>query len=109
VTKFLTRHENKEDFPVAEEKKAAVLRPPHNVVLEDRKQLSVTGVADVDSFDEHTVTIYTDLGELIVRGDDLHINRLSVEMGELLLEGKITALIYQEEQPKGKFLSRVFR
>jgi sporulation protein YabP len=70
----------------------------------------VSGVSDVDSFDEHTVTIYTDLGELIVRGEDLHINRLSVELGELLLEGNISALIYQDQQPKsGGFLSRVFR
>ncbi|MDR2525350.1 MAG: sporulation protein YabP [Oscillospiraceae bacterium] len=84
---------------------------PHSVVLEDRRLLTVTGVADVDSFDEHTVIIFTDMGELTVRGDDLHINRLSVETGELLLEGKIVALLYQNEAPKGGngFLKKVFR
>ena len=84
---------------------------PHNIILEDRRLLTVSGVADVDSFDERMVTVFTDMGELIVRGSDLHINRLSVETGELLLEGKITSLTYQEEAPKaaGGFFGKVFR
>jgi len=84
---------------------------PHNVILEDRRLLTVSGVADVDSFDEHMVTIFTDMGGLVVRGQDLHINRLSVETGELLLEGKIVSLTYQEDAPKasGGFFTKVFR
>jgi len=84
---------------------------PHNVILEDRRLLTVSGVSDVDSFDEHSVTVFTDLGELVVRGSDLHINRLSVELGELLLEGSIVSLTYQDSAPKtaGGFFGRVFR
>lgn len=83
---------------------------PHNLVLEDRKMLTVSGVADVDSFDEETVIIFTDLGELTVRGSNLHINRLSVEVGELTVEGNISALIYSQEAAKsGGFFSKVFR
>jgi len=84
---------------------------PHNIILEDRRLLTVSGVADVDSFDERTVTVFTDMGELIVRGSDLHINRLSVEVGELLLEGKIDSLSYQDQAPKsaGGFFGKVFR
>lgn len=83
---------------------------PHNLVLEDRRLLTVSGVSDVDSFDEETVVVFTDLGELTVRGKDLHINRLSVEVGELTVEGSISALIYSEENAKsGGFFSRVFR
>lgn len=83
---------------------------PHNLVLEDRKMLTVSGVADVDSFDEETVIIFTDLGELTVRGSNLHINRLSVEVGELTVEGNISALIYSQETAKsGGFFSKVFR
>ncbi len=92
-----------------EEKKNQPLMP-HNLILEDRKMLTVTGVSDVDSFDEQTVAVFTELGELTIRGTDLHINRLSVETGELTVEGKISALIYSEEQPKSTgFFSRVFR
>ena len=83
---------------------------PHNLVLEDRRMLTVSGVSDVDSFDEETVVVFTDLGELTVRGTNLHINRLSVEVGELIVEGNISALIYSDETPKnGGFFSKVFR
>ena len=93
---------------MAEEKKTTAM--PHNLVLEDRRLLTVSGVSDVDSFDEETVVVFTDMGELTIRGADLHINRLSVEIGELTVEGKISALIYsQDSAPKGGFFSRVFR
>ena len=83
---------------------------PQNIILEDRKTLSVSGVSDVDSFDEQTVTVFTELGELSVRGADLHITKLSVETGELTLDGRIDALIYTQEQPKsGGFFARMFR
>ena len=92
---------------MADEKKTAM---PHNLVLEDRRLLTLSGVSDVDSFDEETVVVFTDMGELTIRGSDLHINRLSVEIGELTVEGKISALIYsQDAAPKGGFFSRVFR
>ncbi len=93
---------------MAEEKRMQSM--PHNLVLEDRKMLTVSGVSDVDSFDEQMVIVFTDMGELTVRGSDLHINRLSVEVGELTVEGNIAALIYSDETPKnGGFFSRVFR
>ncbi len=93
---------------MADEKRIQAL--PHNLVLEDRRMLTVSGVSDVDSFDEETVVVFTDLGELTIRGSNLHINRLSVEVGELTVEGNIAALIYSEDSPKsGGFFSRVFR
>ena len=92
---------------MAEERKVSM---PHNMVLEERRILTVSGVADVDSFDEETVVVFTDRGELTVRGTNLHINRLSVEVGELTVEGEISALIYSDEAPKGGgFFSKVFR
>lgn len=93
---------------MADEKRMNAM--PHNLVLEDRRMLTVSGVSDVDSFDEETVIVFTDLGELTVRGKNLHINRLSVEVGELTVEGNIAALIYSDETPKnGGFFSKVFR
>lgn len=83
---------------------------PHNLIMQDRKSLSVTGVSDVDSFDEHTVIMYTNMGELTVKGDDLHINKLNVDTGDVALEGKIYSLSYTDDTPKGKsLLSKLFK
>jgi len=87
-----------------------ILSAPNNIILEDRRMLSVSGVSDVDSFDDETVVVYTDLGMLTVRGNSLHINRLSVETGELTVEGEISSLSYSDAQPKNaSFFSKVFR
>lgn len=58
---------------------STAMSAPHTLVIEDRKRLSVSGVTDVESFDEETVALATELGELIIHGYDLHINRIDVE------------------------------
>ena len=85
-----------------EEKRTVKL--PHNLILEDRHSLKVSGVADVDSFDEQVVVILTDSGDLTVRGTELHINRFSNESGELSLDGYICSLSYSDDRPKAKGL-----
>ena len=93
---------------MAEEKKTGIL--PHNCILEDRRKLSVSGVNDVGSFDEETIVAVTDYVELTVRGEKLHITKLSLEVGELSIEGNINCLQYSEViQKSSGFLSRVFR
>jgi sporulation protein YabP len=93
---------------MAEEKRTGIL--PHNCILEDRKKLSVSGVNDVPSFDEESIVAVTDYGELTIRGEKLHITKLSLEVGELTIEGSINCLQYSEVVEKsGGFLSRVFR
>ncbi len=90
-----------------EEKK---IKMPHSLVMEDRRALSITGVSDVDSFDESTIIIFTDMGELTLRGEDLHIRNLNIEAGEVSLEGKISALSYADNAVKQTgFFSKVFR
>ena len=84
-------------------------KSPHNVILEDRKRLTITGVSDVDSFDEQTVVIYTDMGELTIRGSDLKIGRLNTETGELNISGTIYALAYTDERAKSGVFSRLFK
>ena len=84
----------------------------HNEILEDRRRLKVSGVSALDSFDEQTVIVFTQMGELTVKGEDLHINRLSLEMGELAVEGDIASLSYTDRAQKpqqGSFWGRVFR
>ena len=75
-------------------KKTQVQNSIHNIILEGRKKMSVSGVTDVDSFDENTVLLYTTMGELTVRGSDLHVNDLSVESGEMNIEGEIKSIVY---------------
>ncbi len=83
---------------------------PHNCILEDRKRLSVSGVNDVDSFDEAVIVARTDFGELTVSGERLHITKLSLEVGELAIEGNIHSLTYTDVAEKsGGFFSKVFR
>ena len=87
-----------------------VIKSPNNIILEDRRTLTVTGVNDIDSFDEEMIVVYTDLGELTVKGNDLHINKIDVDMGELSVEGEIGSLSYSERAVrKGGFLSRLLR
>ncbi|MCD7775463.1 MAG: YabP/YqfC family sporulation protein [Clostridiales bacterium] len=82
---------------------------PQNLTLEDRKLLTVSGVSDIGSFDEQTVAAMTELGELTIKGENLHINRMSTEMGELVVEGEISSLAYTDIQPKSGFFSRLLK
>ena len=88
----------------------AAMGTPHSLVVEDRKRLSVSGVTDVESFDEETVALATELGELLIHGYALHINRIDVESGDLSLEGEIVSLTYTDNQPQSNgFFGRLFR
>jgi len=83
---------------------------PHQVIMQDRCQLELTGVSDVDSFDETTVIAYTSLGQLTIRGNSLHIRRLDLEGGSLSLEGHVDTLVYADTlQRGGGFFGRLFR
>lgn len=93
---------------VSEDRKTT--KTPHSLILENRKSLTATGVSNVDSFDEQTVVAYTDLGELTIRGRDLHICKLNIETGELTMTGEISSMSYSESQAaQGGFFSRLFR
>ncbi len=82
---------------------------PHSAILDDREKLTLTGVADVDSFDEQTIIVRTSMGELTVRGERLHISRLNTETGELNITGKIGAMAYTDDRVKSGLISRMFR
>ena len=83
----------------------------HNVILEGRKNLTISGVTDVDSFDERGISLYTQLGELVIKGRELHINSMSVETGDMTIEGDIWALNYGDKDKKSSatFLGKLFR
>ncbi|MCR5599219.1 MAG: sporulation protein YabP [Ruminococcus sp.] len=83
----------------------------HNLILENRKSLSISGITDVDSFDEKEISLYTQLGELTIQGRELHIDAMSVETGDMTITGDIWALIYGDRDKKGPIsaLGRLFR
>ena len=83
----------------------------HNAVLENRQKLLLSGVTDVDSFNEQEISLYTELGELTVRGENLHINEMSVESGDLCVEGDIQALVYGDKNRRKKLtaLGKLFK
>lgn len=85
------------------------VKAPHSLILENRKILTATGVSNVDSFDEQTVVAYTDLGELVIRGSKLHIEKLNIESGELTLDGEISSMSYSESRAAGGFFTRLFK
>ena len=66
---------------------------PHELSLKERRVLTMTGVTEVVSFEEHAVVLHTALGTLIVQGRDLQLKTLSLEGGQVAVEGSISALI----------------
>lgn len=81
----------------------------HSILLEEREKLRVTGVSDVQSFDEEQVLLETVRGMLVVRGQGLHVERLQLEAGELIIQGEVGLLEYDDSvQPRGSLLRRLF-
>lgn len=82
---------------------------PHMLTLENRKLLSLSGVLDVQGFDEETVNIVTTMGVLIVKGDSLHISKLSLETSEVTIDGEISSMHYLAGSEKKGFMARIFK
>ncbi len=85
------------------------IRRNHNIIVEDRKKMTLTGVKDVLSFDEETVVLDTYLGRLTIKGTGLHIMGFDTNTGDLIAEGKIYALVYTAEEKSGGIFSRIFK
>ncbi|HJA63999.1 MAG TPA: sporulation protein YabP [Candidatus Intestinimonas stercoravium] len=93
-----------------EEKKTRPEAAAHHVILEGRERLSVSGVEDVESFDESAIVMNTCEGTLVVRGEGLHIEKLSLDGGDLKVEGSVDSLTYEDAGgERGGFLARLFR
>ena len=82
----------------------------HRIEMSGRERLTVTGVEDVDSFDDDRVIAYTVEGIMTVKGADMHINRLNIENGELEIEGSIDSITYEDgHKNDGGFFSKIFK
>lgn len=85
----------------------------HKIMLTNRRTCTINGVNDVLSFDIHEVLLETEQGMLMIKGDELHVNRLSLDKGEVDVDGRIDSLTYSENTGYGKkgesFLSRLLK
>lgn len=83
-----------------------------NLILENRGKLSISGVNDVLSFDDQVVILETELGLLTVKGENLRINKLSIDTLEVIIEGNISCLAYSESnsnKSSGGFFGKIFK
>lgn len=84
----------------------------HKVSMINRQTCTISGVNDVISFDIHEILLETEQGRLAIKGDELHVNRLSLDQGEIDMDGRIDSLTYLAGVPGNKtdsFLARLFR
>lgn len=86
----------------------AMTAAEHRLEIVGRDRLTITGVEDVDRFDETSIVMNTAAGTLVVTGEDLHIGKLSLDGGELHVDGRIDAVTYEDEGTRGGFFSRLF-
>lgn len=86
------------------------LELPHKVTLEGRNRLNLTGIKEVESFDEGMVVLHTTRGTLVVRGDGLHLQLLSLDGGQVHVDGTVNSLTYEDHggAQAGGFLARLF-
>ncbi|MBE6904080.1 MAG: sporulation protein YabP [Ruminococcaceae bacterium] len=93
---------------MSEDKK---IKKAHTVIMENRAVANLSGVEDVDSFDEKKVVLYTTHGMMTINGTELHISNLSVESGDLTLEGKISSIIYSDNEnlKNASIFTRIFK
>lgn len=82
---------------------------PHTLSLDNRHILSLSGVTDVQGFDEETVNIVTTLGVLIVKGRSLHISKLSLETSEVVIDGEVSSMHYLAGSEKKGLMARIFK
>ncbi len=84
----------------------------HSLKMDNRHMLAITGVTDVDGFDEHTIVLVTVCGIMTVHGNELRINKLNIEAGDISIEGEISAIQYSNQSTargKESWISKVFK
>lgn len=95
-----------------DERKSMNTNIVQNLVLENRNRLNISGVLDVLSFDDQIIIVETELGMLTVKGDNLRINKLSIDTSEVIVEGEIISLAYSNKDLDKKnesFLGKIFK
>lgn len=103
---------NGEAMVIEERKNIMTNNEIQNLILENRKKLTISGVKDVLSFDDEVVVMETTLGLLSIKGEQLKINKLSIDTGDVVVEGEIGVLTYSDSSKKeheGSLLGKIFK
>jgi sporulation protein YabP len=82
---------------------------PHRLTLDERRHLSMTGVSEVVSFDENAVVMRTQLGLLVIQGKDLQLKTLSLDGGQVVVEGNVEGLNYEQDRQTVSWLRRLVK
>lgn len=82
-----------------------------NIILENRQKISVSGVLDILTFDEEEITLETELGQLNIKGENLKVEKLTVDTGEVVAKGDFDSIFYTKDAParKGSLLKSIFQ
>ncbi|MBE5771009.1 MAG: hypothetical protein E7336_06545 [Clostridiales bacterium] len=78
----------------------------HTLSMENRQRAALTGIAEVLAFDENQVILRTDTGEIALAGENLHVTKLMLDEGQLVVEGKIDGVFYTQKKPRRSFFGR---
>lgn len=84
----------------------------HSLVMENRRRLAISGVKEVEGFTETEVRLYTDMGQITVKGRNLKVNQVSTETGELIMNGDMINSVVYSEKPRrtpNNFITKLFR
>ncbi len=81
----------------------------HSLILENRNVLRISGVKDIDSFSETRIILSTIMGELVIRGEELHVNALETETGDLSMTGKVKSMSYNRFDSSEGAFGKLFR
>lgn len=83
---------------------------PHNIIMENRSKITISGVENAESYNESEVVLNTSKGVLIIKGDCLNLSKLNLDSGEITVNGHIAMLEYLEPKKSGSsLLSKIFR
>ena len=95
-----------------DERKQMVTNTIQNIIIENREKITISGVLDVLSFDDQIVIVETELGLLTIKGENLRINKLSLDTADVIIDGEIYNLGYSEKdtnQKSGGLFNKIFR
>ena len=81
----------------------------HDLIMKNRGNLEISGVYDVEGFDEREINCFTDYGQLIIRGERLHVDNMDTVSGQMKVTGEVSALIYTAEKRHASFFSKLFK